>query len=77
MSLNRATAACPSGASVWIRKRSGEASKHLPHELREARPRQPVGEGLARDSGVVLMIELAQQVRDRFGLLHSRGWRSS
>jgi hypothetical protein len=46
----------------------GEASKHLPHELSEARPRQPVVEGLVRDSGVVLMIELAQQVRDRFGL---------
>jgi hypothetical protein len=46
----------------------GEARKRVPHELSEARPRQPVVEGLVRDTGVVLMIELAQHVRDRFSL---------
>jgi hypothetical protein len=43
-----------------------EPAKHLAHERGEAGPRQPVVKGLVRDGDAVLMIELAQQIRDRF-----------
>jgi hypothetical protein len=39
-----------------------EPGKHLLHELREARAREPVVERLVRDGDIVLVFELAEQV---------------
>ena len=68
MSLKRATARCPSGASVCEAQLLDEPSEHPAHERREPEPREPVVERLVRDLDAVLVVERAEQIRERLDL---------
>lgn len=54
----------PSGSRIRAEPRD-EACEHLLHELGESGTREPIVERLVGDGDVVLVIELAQQIRER------------